>query len=348
MYDSVSNKDRGSEVLHTLEIYGLKTYFFTEAGVVRAVDGVDLSIHREEILGIVGESGCGKSMMARSILRLVPKPGRIVAGRIVLEDGVNLLDLPETQMRDIRGEKISMVFQEPMVSLNPVYRIGDQIEEILIAHRISHNKRERRRRAIELLDLVGIPSPEQRVRSYPYELSGGMRQRAMIAMALACGSPKLLIADEPTTALDVTVQAQILELFQKLQREIGMSVILITHDLGVVAEVANRVAVMYAGSIVETASVGELFQEPLHPYTRGLLRSLPRRGKDRRKDTLYSIPGTVPDLLELKPGCKFFDRCDYAAAEVCLGNEPALERTRKGHKVRCRRVGDITREESAG
>ena len=348
MCDSVSNESGGSKVPHLLDIYGLKTYFFTDAGVVRAVDGVDLSVHSKEILGIVGESGCGKTMMARSILRLVPKPGRIVAGRIVLEDGVNLLDLPETQMRDIRGEKISMVFQEPMVSLNPVYRIGNQIEEILIAHYISYSKNERRKRAIELLDLVGIPSPEQRVRSYPYELSGGMRQRAMIAMALACGSPKLLIADEPTTALDVTIQAQILELFMKLQQKIGMSVILITHDLGIVAEVANRVAVMYAGSIVETAAVGELFHEPLHPYTRGLLRSLPRRGKDRQKETLYSIPGTVPDLLKLKSGCKFFDRCAYAVAEICLGSEPVLEKVKNGHEVRCRRVGDITREESAG
>lgn len=332
---------------HLLEIYGLKTYFFTYAGVVRAVDGVDLSVYNREILGVVGESGCGKSMMARSILRLVPKPGRIVAGRIVL-DGLNLLDLPESRMRDIRGEEISMVFQEPMVSLNPVYRVGDQIEEILVAHRISMSRSERRERAIELLDLVGIPSPEQRIRSYPYELSGGMRQRAMIAMSLACGSPKLLIADEPTTALDVTIQAQILELFQKLQQEIGMSVILITHDLGVVAETANRVAVMYAGSIVETAAVAELFRTPLHPYTRGLLRSLPQRGKDLRKETLYSIPGTVPDLLKLKPGCKFFDRCTYAVAEMCLGSEPVLEKIKTGHEVRCRRVGDITREERAG
>jgi oligopeptide/dipeptide ABC transporter ATP-binding protein len=280
-------------------------------------------------------------MTARSILRLIPRPGRIVAGSIVL-DGVDLLGLPESEMREMRGRDISMVFQEPMVSLNPVFRVGNQIEEILAAHRRTMSRGERRERVLELLRLVGIPSPEQRMRSYPHELSGGMRQRVMIAMALACGNPKLLIADEPTTALDVTIQAQILELFQKLLREMGMSVMLITHDLGVVAETANRVVVMYAGSVVETASVGELFRAPLHPYTRGLLRSLPQAGRDGRKGLLYTIPGTVPDLLHLAPGCKFFDRCPYAKAEVCRGTEPALEEPEPGHSVRCRRIGDIS------
>ena len=328
---------------HLLEITGLKTQFFTDAGVVRAVDGIDLHVDSGEILGVVGESGCGKTMTARSILRLVPRPGRIVDGRIVL-DGVDLLGLSEAEMRDMRGKDVSMVFQEPMVSLNPVFRVGNQIEEILATHRRTMGRAERRERVVELLRLVGIPSAEQRVRSYPHEISGGMRQRVMIAMALACGNPKLLIADEPTTALDVTIQAQILELFQKLLRELGMSVMLITHDLGVVAETAHRVVVMYAGSIVESAPVAELFRSPLHPYTRGLLRSLPQAGKDGRKGSLYTIPGTVPNLLSLKPGCKFFDRCPHREADLCLGTEPALEEPAVGHQVRCRRIGEIAAE----
>jgi oligopeptide/dipeptide ABC transporter ATP-binding protein len=332
---------------HLLEINGLKTQFFTDAGVVRAVDGVDLWVDSREILGVVGESGCGKTMTARSILRLVPKPGRIVSGRIVL-DGVDLLALSESQMRDMRGKDVSMVFQEPMVSLNPAFRVGSQIEEILATHRRTMGRGERRERVVELLRLVGIPSPEQRVRSYPHEISGGMRQRVMIAMALACGNPKLLIADEPTTALDVTIQAQILELFQKLLRDLGMSVMLITHDLGVVAETAHRVVVMYAGSVVETASVTELFRAPLHPYTRGLLRSLPQAGKNGRKGSLYTIPGVVPNLLHLKPGCKFFDRCPYGVADVCLGTEPDLETSAPEHKVRCRRIGEAAQEAEGG
>jgi oligopeptide/dipeptide ABC transporter ATP-binding protein len=231
-----------------------------------------------------------------------------------------------------------------MVSLNPVYRVGNQIEEILSTHRRALRRAERRERVMELLRMVDIPSPERRVRSYPHELSGGMRQRVVIAMALACGNPRLVIADEPTTALDVTIQAQILDLFKKLQQDLGMSVIMITHDLGVVSETANRVAVMYAGSVVEQAAVRALFETPLHPYTRGLLRSLPRRGRDSRKSRLHTIAGTVPNLLDLPPGCKFFDRCPHALADVCQGTEPALEEAANGHWVRCRRVREIEHE----
>jgi len=329
-----------------LDIRGLRTHFFTDAGVVRAVDGVDLWVDRREILGIVGESGCGKTMLGRSILRIVPKPGRIVAGRIDLE-GTDLLGISGAQMRRLRGEAISMIFQEPMVSLDPVYRVDTQIGEILSAHRRELGRAARRERVVELLRMVGIPSPEKRARSYPHELSGGMRQRVMIAMALACGSPRLVIADEPTTALDVTIQAQILELFKRLQQELGMSVIMITHDLGVVSETANRVAVMYAGSVVEQAAVRTLFASPLHPYTRGLIRSLPRRGRDSHKGRLYTIAGTVPNLLALGPGCKFFDRCPCARIDVCRGTEPALEEAAGGHWVRCRRLREIGDEGGA-
>ena len=331
-----------------LEIRGLHTHFFTERGVLRAVDGVDLSVDRQEVLGVVGESGCGKTMTARSILRLVPHPGAIVAGEILLQRR-NLLALPEADMRRVRGRQISMVFQEPMTSLNPAYRIGNQIGEVLVAHRREMSRGERRERVVELLRLVGIPSPEQRVASYPHHLSGGMRQRVMIAIALAGGETQLLIADEPTTALDVTIQAQVLELFQELQRRIGMAVMLITHDLGVVAETAGRVAVMYAGSVVEYATVDELFARPGHPYTQGLLRSLPQRGRDARKSRLFTVPGAVPDLLDLEPGCKFFARCLHAVADVCLGSEPPLEAAPEpagaGHLVRCRRVDEIAAQE---
>jgi oligopeptide/dipeptide ABC transporter ATP-binding protein len=330
-----------------LDIRGLQTHFFTDGGVVRAVDGVDLWVDRREILGVVGESGCGKTMMARSILRIVPKPGRIVGGSIELE-GTDLLRLSVPQMRRVRGDAVSMIFQEPMVSLDPVYTVGNQIGEILATHRRSLGRAERRERIIEILRLVGIPSPEQRVRSYPHELSGGMRQRVMIAMALACGNPRLVIADEPTTALDVTIQAQILDLFKRLQQEIGMSVIMITHDLGVVAETANRVAVMYAGSVVEQAEVSELFANPRHPYTRGLIRSLPRRGRDARKGRLYTIAGTVPHLLQLEPGCKFFDRCPYAQEAICRPTEPALEEVGADHWVRCRRTRDLGDDDRTG
>ena len=256
-------------------------------------------------------------------------------------------------MRRVRGRQITMVFQEPMTSLNPAYRVGNQIGEVLVAHRRELSRSERRDRVLELLRLVGIPSPEQRTASYPHHLSGGMRQRVMIAIALAGGETQLLIADEPTTALDVTIQAQVLELFQELQRRIGMAVMLITHDLGVVAETAARVAVMYAGSVVEHATVDDLFARPGHPYTQGLLRSLPQRGRDARKSRLFTVPGVVPDLLDLEPGCKFFARCPHAVADVCLGSEPPLEPAREpagepagdGHLVRCRRVDEIAAQE---
>ena len=335
---------RSADAAHLLEIRGLHTHFSTERGVLRAVDGVDLAVAHRDVLGVVGESGCGKTMTARSILRLVPYPGRIVAGEVLLE-GRDLLALSEEEMRRVRGRQITMVFQEPMTSLNPAYRIGNQIGEVLVAHRRELSRGERRERVVELLGLVGIPSPEQRVASYPHQLSGGMRQRVMIAIALAGGETRLLIADEPTTALDVTIQAQVLELFQELQRRIGMAVMLITHDLGVVAETAARVAVMYAGSVVEYAAVDDLFARPGHPYTRGLLRSLPQRGRDARKSRLFTVPGVVPDLLDLEPGCKFFARCPHAVADLCLGSEPPLEPVRDGHLVRCRRVDEIAAEE---
>ena len=341
---SINPMQEGSETNtpSLLQIKNLKTQFFTDAGVVRAVDGIDLKVQKQEIFALVGESGCGKSITARSILRLIPKPGRIVSGSILL-DGVDLLELEEPQMRKLRGRVISMVFQEPMSSLNPVYRIGNQIDEILLAHHREMTKSARRDRVVEILKLVGIPSPEQRTNNYPFELSGGMRQRVMIAMALVCGNPKLLLADEPTTALDMTIQAQILELIQDLVKNLGMSVILITHDLGVVAEIADRVAVMYAGSIVESALVSELFSRPSHPYTKGLIRSLPYGGKTGRKQLLYSIPGNVPNLLNLRPGCKFFDRCQYAD-KVCLENEPPLLEIEPDHLVRCCRINDIKDE----
>jgi len=340
---NIARDGSGDNSVQLLEIQNLKVQFFTDAGIVRAVDGVDFSVKKQEVFGIVGESGCGKSMTARSILQLVPKPGKIISGKILF-DGINLLDLTKPDMQNLRGDAISMVFQEPMSSLNPVYRVGNQIEEILVAHRREMSKKDRMDRVEELLGLVGIPSPKQRARNYPYELSGGMRQRVMIAMALACGNPKLLIADEPTTALDVTIQAQILELFQELVQKIGMSVILITHDLGVIAETANRVAVMYAGSIVESASVTDLFNNPQHPYTQGLIKSLPHGGKNQRKGQLYNIPGNVPNLLKLKPGCKFFDRCEYAVGEICLGKEPAVEKIGLGHIARCKRLKEIRKD----
>ena len=332
--------DRSADAAHLLEIRGLHTHFSTERGVLRAVDGVDLAVAHRDVLGVVGESGCGKTMTARSILRLVPYPGTIVAGEVLLE-GRDLLALSEEEMRQVRGRQITMVFQEPMTSLNPAYRIGNQIGEVLVAHRRELSRGARRERVVELLRLVGIPSPEQRVASYPHQLSGGMRQRVMIAIALAGGETRLLIADEPTTALDVTIQAQVLELFQELQRRIGMAVMLITHDLGVVAETAARVAVMYAGSVVEYAAVDDLFARPGHPYTQGLLRSLPQRGRDARKSRLFTVPGVVPDLLDLEPGCKFFARCPHAVAAQCLGSEPPLEPVGDGHLVRCRRVDEI-------
>ena len=315
-----------------LTIRNLHTYFFTDEGVAKAVDGVDLELKEGGTLGVVGESGCGKSVTALSVMRLIPDPpGKITQGEILFA-GTNLLDLSEAEMRKIRGRSISMIFQEPMTSLNPVFQIGDQISEVLRLHE-GMSRREAWDRSIEMLKMVGIPSPERRVQEYPHQLSGGMRQRAMIAMALAC-SPKLMIADEPTTALDVTIQAQILELINRLQKDKGMSVILITHNLGVIAETAQKVAVMYAGRIVEYAEVKPIFGNPMHPYTQGLLKSIPRLDEDHiRKARLEAIPGLVPSLLELPKGCKFSNRCKYVF-EKC-GEEPHLIEAEPGHLVRC-------------
>ena len=325
-----SSHGSGNEIL--LNIEGLQTHFFTEAGTVRAVDGVSLMVRKGETLGIVGESGCGKSVTALSILRLIPNPpGKIVGGRILLEER-DLLRLPEHEMRKVRGASISMIFQEPMTSLNPVFTAGDQIAEGIRLHqRLS--KRESWNKAIEMLRVVRIPDPERRVGEYPHQMSGGMRQRVMIAMALSC-NPQLLIADEPTTALDVTIQAQILELLNQLKSELGMAVMLITHDLGVVADTAARVAVMYAGRVVEEAPVLELFTNPLHPYAQGLLNSIPRLEKTERRARLQAIPGMVPDLLDLPRGCKFQARCPKVF-EPCSGEEPELKTVSAEHRVRC-------------
>jgi len=316
-----------------LEVFDLKTYFFMDEGTAKAVDGVSFEVDKGETLGLVGESGCGKSVSALSIMRLIPHPpGKIVDGRITL-DGKNLLELEEEEMRQIRGNEISMIFQEPMTSLNPVFTCGNQIEEAIILHQ-KVSKKEARERAIEMLRLVGIPAPEQRVREYPHQLSGGMRQRVMIAMALSC-NPSLLLADEPTTALDVTIQAQILELLAHLQRELHMAVIMITHDLGVIAEVADRVAVMYAGKIVEYGEVHDIFKKPGHPYTQGLLQSIPKLTEFR--DRLAVIPGIVPNPLAFPRGCKFHPRCPVAV-DMCQEAEPELRALASGHWVRCIRA----------
>lgn len=313
-----------------LTIEGLSTYFFVEEGIARAIDRLNLTLYPGETLGLVGESGCGKTVTALSILRLVPSPpGRIVEGRILF-DGYDLLKLSESEMRKIRGNKISMVFQEPMTSLNPVFTIGDQISETLRFHqRLS--RREALARAIEVLRMVGIPSPESRVKDYPHQMSGGMRQRVMIAIALSC-SPKLMIADEPTTALDVTIQAQILDLMHRLKEETRTAILLITHDLGVVAEYAHRVAVMYGGNIVEYANADRLFMNPLHPYTHGLMESIPRI--EAKRSRLKVIPGLVSSPLTVSPGCKFGDRCSYTW-EKCTAEEPDLVEYEEGHLVRC-------------
>ncbi|HPC04900.1 MAG TPA: ABC transporter ATP-binding protein [Syntrophales bacterium] len=314
-----------------LEIRDLKTYFDTREGTVRAVDGVSLSIGRGDTLGVVGESGCGKTVLSLSVMRLVPvPPGRYAGGRILFE-GRDLLELDEKRMRDIRGKDISMIFQEPMTALNPVLSVGDQIGEVFRVHR-GMSRKEALREALEMLRLVRIPSPEERLSDYPHQLSGGMRQRVMIAMALAC-RPRLMLADEPTTALDVTVQAQILDLVGKLKEETGTSVLLITHDLGVVAESAEHAAIMYAGRIVEYGTVRSLYARPFHPYTAGLLASVPRMsvgGKSR----LSVIPGTVPDLFDLPPGCRFRDRCP-GPLRRCGEEEPELAELEEGHFVSC-------------
>jgi len=312
-----------------LSVEGLQTHFGTGQGVLRAVDGVSFSIERGEVLGLVGESGCGKSVTSLSIMRLVPPPGRVAAGRVLFE-GEDLLAKDAEAMRRVRGARIAMVFQEPMTSLNPVFSIGDQIASAILAHS-GAGRREAWTRTVEMLDLVQIPSARQRARDFPHQLSGGLRQRAMIAMALASG-PALLIADEPTTALDVTIQAQILDLLRRLQAERGMAVLLITHDLGVVAELCHRVAVIYGGRIVEMAPVTSLFARPLHPYTRGLLQCLPH--PSRFGQPLASIEGVPPDLRQRSAGCRFAPRCSYAVA-ACRRDEPTLEEREPGHFVAC-------------
>jgi len=321
-----------------LTVQDLTTYFFTRQGLVKAVDGVSFELQRGETLAIVGESGCGKSITALSLMRLVPDPpGRILDKSRIVLDGVDVMKLDESAMRKVRGNDISMIFQEPMTSLNPVMTVGDQIAEVLLLHQ-GMTKAEATAKAVDMLRLVKIPTPEQRVREYPHQLSGGMRQRVMIAIAVAC-NPKVLIADEPTTALDVTIQAQILDLIVELQKKLGTAVILITHDLGVVAEAAQRVIVMYAGRKVEEASVEDLFGASLHPYTRGLLASIPRldliRGaEDTSPGRLQEIPGIVPALHDLPKGCAFAPRCTYAD-ERCKAEYPAYEEKRPGHWAAC-------------
>ncbi|AYO31045.1 MAG: peptide/nickel transport system ATP-binding protein [Thermoanaerobacteraceae bacterium] len=317
-----------------VEVKNLKTYFFTDDGVVPAVDGVDFSIKKGETLGIVGESGCGKSVTSLSLLRLVPNPpGKIVDGEMYFK-GENLLEKSESEMRKIRGNDISMIFQEPMTSLNPVFTVGEQISEAIELHQ-GLNKRDALAKAVEMLKLVGIPSAEQRVNEYPHQMSGGMRQRVMIAMALSC-NPALLIADEPTTALDVTIQAQILELMKDLKERLGTAIMLITHDLGVVAEMAENVLVMYAGKVVEYADVKTIFKNPKHPYTVGLLGSIPRL--DQPKEKLYVIEGVVPNPFNMPSGCRFHPRCPEAR-EICKTKEPELLHI-DGQQVRCWKYTD--------
>ncbi|PIE22854.1 MAG: peptide ABC transporter ATP-binding protein [Planctomycetota bacterium] len=321
---SIESKDA------VLEVLGLRTWFFTDEGVARAVDDVTYRIPRGKTLGLVGESGCGKSVTSLSILRLVPTPpGKTISGQILLE-GRNLLEISEEEMRSLRGNEISMIFQEPMTALNPVYTIGDQIIESVRLH-MGLSKAAARARAIEMLAKVGIPSPASRVDEYPHQLSGGMRQRAMIAMALSC-NPKLLIADEPSTALDVTIQAQILDLMRELQKDNGMSVLLITHDLGVVAEMADEVCVMYAGKVVESGDVRTIFKRHRHPYTEGLFHSLPGLETDGAR--LQAIEGNVPTPYEFPSGCRFRDRCPLAEAR-CAEAEPPLVEVEAGHELAC-------------
>jgi len=319
-----------------LRVSDLETHFFSYRGVVKAVDGVFFNMRKGESLGLVGETGSGKSVTALSIMRLIPPPGRIVGGKVIFQ-GENLLEKPEEEMRKIRGKRISMIFQDPMTSLNPVFRVGEQLAEVFTQHQ-GLDKKEAEKKSVDLLKSVGIPDPDRRAKQFPHQLSGGMRQRAMIAMALA-SRPDLLIADEPTTALDVTIQAQILELIKELKREVGTSMLLITHNLGVVAETCDRIAIMYAGSIVELAKSVTLFKNPLHPYTRGLLDCIPRI--DAPKEKLAVIPGLVPDLIQPPLGCKFHPRCE-CPSDRCSAEKPQLLNVGDDHWVACERdVGNI-------
>jgi oligopeptide/dipeptide ABC transporter ATP-binding protein len=316
----MNNELRANGHGEMLRIRNLRTYFYTSDGVVPAVDGVDLTIQRGRTMGLVGESGSGKSVTSLSIMRLVPPPGKIVEGSEIVLDGTDLLELSQEQMYEVRGGRVSMIFQEPMTSLNPVFTVGDQIAEAILAHK-KVSESQAREQTIALLRQVGIPQPDQRYKAYPHEMSGGMRQRVMIAMALSC-QPEMIICDEPTTALDVTIQAQILELLRELKNQRNTALLLITHDLGVIAEMAEEVAVMYAGKIVEQADVVTLFKDPKHPYTQGLLSSIPMLATDRTS-RLNVIKGTVPNLLRLPPGCRFAPRCPHAMP-ICQEREPAL------------------------
>ncbi|MFJ5764771.1 ABC transporter ATP-binding protein [Lysinibacillus sp. NPDC093210] len=313
-----------------LEVKNLQTYFYSSEGVAKAVDGVSFTLHKGETLGIVGESGCGKSMTSLSLLRLVPSPpGKIINGEILLNN-TDLLKISEEELRKIRGNKISMIFQEPMTSLNPVLTVGEQIAETIRLHQ-GLSRKEAWQQAVEMIRLVGIPAPEKRAKQEPYQLSGGMRQRIMIAMALAC-TPDVLIADEPTTALDVTIQAQIIDIIRNLQQQLGMSIIFITHDLGVVSEICDKIAVMYAGQVVEEGSTDSLFAKPLHPYTNGLIQSLPKLYEDQEE--LSTIHGTVPSPYHYPNGCRYAERCPFAT-ELCRAQQPELITVESDKKVRC-------------
>ncbi len=315
---------------NVLEIRGLNSYFFTEKGVAPAVDGLDLDIPKGKIIGLVGESGCGKSMTAKSIMGLLKYPGRVAGGSIRFEDQ-DLTRLSDKELRKICGNDISMIFQEPMTSLNPVLKVGRQVRETLLVHNPTMSKAEAKQRVVEMFQRVGIPEAEKRYDCYPHELSGGLRQRVMIAMAMVC-KPKLLIADEPTTALDVTIEAQILRLMKELRDETGMSVLIITHNMGVVAEICDYVYVMYAGKIMEQAETFELFDHTMHPYTKGLLDSIPRIGQNAER--LHTIPGVVPNLLHLSQGCPFSNRCEYAT-DQCRTEKAQLHPVAPDHQVRC-------------
>ena len=320
-----------------LEVTDLRTYFFTEAGVVKAVDGISVSVEEGKTIGLVGESGSGKSVTAQSVLRIVPRPGRIVGGTIKF-DGEDLLTKSETEMRKMRGAKMAVVFQDPTTSLNPIYTVRKQLADILLLHK-DLSKDQANKTALGLLEKVGIPEPESRLNAYPHELSGGMKQRIAIARALSC-EPKLLFADEPTTNLDVTIQAQVLDLLKQLQKEYGMTMVMITHDMGIVADMTERVTVLYAGKVMEEADTATLFTEPKHPYTEALLKAVPSVAQTR---ALEVIPGNIPNLIEPPSGCVFHPRCKYAK-DICMKQEPKWEKVAYGHYVACHRWGELNLE----